>query len=280
MSSGQPTKRRLLQGLAQTFDPLGIITPVLIRSKMLLQRLWKDKVDWDTVLTGEYLIAYQNFVRELSLCDKVCVPRAFNSDSKRKVVRTEIHMYCESSMDAYGCVAYLRKAYADGESESMFNLAKARVAPIKTGWTIPRLELLGAVLAARLLNKIRTSLGFEVDQTICHCDNMAVLAWVKERPGRWKTFVANRVSEIQALTPNVNWVYVRSQNNPADLLSRGCDLSSAKHAALWLSGDAVPEAADAERAPDAEDEAAVDRERRQEVIFSALCVNNDDALMY
>ncbi|XP_026462882.1 uncharacterized protein LOC113369945 [Ctenocephalides felis] len=52
-------------------------------------------------------------------------------------------------------------------------------------------------------------------------DSKIVLAWIKSPSHKWKTFVANRVSEIQTNTDPNNWYHVRSEDNPADLISRG-----------------------------------------------------------
>ncbi|KAJ8879098.1 hypothetical protein PR048_019704 [Dryococelus australis] len=49
----------------------------------------------------------------------------------------------------------------------------------------------------------------------------------------WKTFVANRVSKIQSSTQRDNWHHVKSDDNPADLLSRGMTLKWLIASNLW-----------------------------------------------
>ena len=95
------------------------------------------------------------------------------------------------------------------------------MAPLKKV-TLPRLELLAALLAARLLKFVLTSLYLS-DSTpyTCFTDSTITLAWIKADPAKWKQFVRNRVSEIQTLSDPAQWFHVPGEQNPADLLTRG-----------------------------------------------------------
>ncbi|KAM8718735.1 hypothetical protein ACLKA7_001448 [Drosophila subpalustris] len=44
------TKRVVCSELAQIFDPLGLFAPVVVKAKIFMQRLWEDKLEWDTEL--------------------------------------------------------------------------------------------------------------------------------------------------------------------------------------------------------------------------------------
>lgn len=60
-SSASHTKRSILASIARIFDPLGLLTPVLITAKILMQSLWKLKIDWDESLPPDrYLLNGQN----------------------------------------------------------------------------------------------------------------------------------------------------------------------------------------------------------------------------
>ncbi|GBN90087.1 hypothetical protein AVEN_148487-1 [Araneus ventricosus] len=65
---------------------------------------------------------------------------------------------------------------------------------------------------------------------------MIVLCWLQKEPCYLKTFVANRVSEIQRLTNVDQWRHVSSHDNPADLISRGVDPDRLFESSLWWSG--------------------------------------------
>lgn len=49
---------------------------------------------------------------------------------------------------------------------------------------------------------------------------MITLAWLQGESSKWKTSVANRVSEIQNLTNITDWFHIRSEEIPAHILSR------------------------------------------------------------
>ena len=65
--------------------------------------------------------------------------------------------------------------------------------------TLPRLELLAALLAAVLAVVVAQALRIEKSQIRCWTDSSVALDWIKANPSRWKTFVANRVDKIQQL---------------------------------------------------------------------------------
>ncbi|KAJ8982167.1 hypothetical protein NQ317_013952 [Molorchus minor] len=67
-------------------------------------------------------------------------------------------------------------------------------------------------------------------------DSTIVLSWLSAQPCRWKTFVSNRVSQIQQLTPSAHWRHVSSSDNPADIISRGIEPSELVNAQLWWQG--------------------------------------------
>ena len=67
---------------------------------------------------------------------------------------------------------------------------------------------------------------------------MIALGWLRGRPQRWKTYVANRVEVIQGLTAVEYWRHCRSAENPADLLTRGVHADVLISSSLWFRGPA------------------------------------------
>ena len=124
----------------------------------------------------------------------------------------------------------------EGSWCSSLVFSKARVAPLKP-LTLPRLELLAALMCARLLEFVRDALQLPSDvSSTCWTDSTVVLAWVKSDPSRWKTFVCNRVAEIQSLSNPAHWRHCPGSLNPADLASRGISGEELVKSNLWLHG--------------------------------------------
>ena len=148
----------------------------------------------------------------------------------------QLHGFGDASPKGYGACVYLQAEMVDGTCCSSLIIAKSRVAPLKQV-TLPRLELLGALLCARLLVFARDALGLSGEvQCRCWTDSMVTLSWIRSDPLRWKTFVCNRVTDIQKLVPAERWSFCPGNMNPADLLTRGICAEELVHSRLWLAG--------------------------------------------
>lgn len=73
---------------------------------------------------------------------------------------------CDASQKGYGACVYLRVPSVNKFKVS-FVMSRGRVAPIK-GISLARLELLGALLCARLVTFVKSAL---------HLDDVSVLCW-------------------------------------------------------------------------------------------------------
>ncbi|GFX65783.1 integrase catalytic domain-containing protein [Trichonephila clavipes] len=131
--------------------------------KCLLQDLWKEEIQWDDPLPT--------------------------------------HIEKEWKKCAYGAAIYLRTKSRNGISVKLVT-SKSRVAPLNCV-TLPRLELLGALVAARLASK---------------------------------QFVANRVNEITSLTDPHSWYHCAGKENLADFLSRGLSADCLVSNSRWWTG--------------------------------------------
>lgn len=59
------TKRFILSTVGQIFDPMGLVSPIIIRAKMLLQSLWKEKTSWDEPVSENLCKKWLEFVADL-----------------------------------------------------------------------------------------------------------------------------------------------------------------------------------------------------------------------
>ncbi|XP_065082637.1 uncharacterized protein LOC135705015 [Ochlerotatus camptorhynchus] len=101
--------------------------------------------------------------------------------------------------------------------------------------SLPRLELSAALLLSHLYHKVNTSIALNT-QPFFWSDSTITLHWINSVPSRWKTFVANRVSEVQHLTTNGVWAHVSGMDNPADIISRVMEASQLEESSAWWTG--------------------------------------------
>ncbi|XP_076289809.1 uncharacterized protein LOC143213641 [Lasioglossum baleicum] len=227
------TKRAILSAISKIYDPLGWVTPVTITAKILLQDLWRLRVSWDEALQNEIRVRWNSVYTGLESLKALSLPRWTGLDSSSGPV--ELHGFCDASSHAYAAVVYLKTTSKSGVVNVSLLASKSKVAPISP-LTIPRLELSAALLLARLLEFVRNSLNGRPHSCFCWGDSTIVLAWLRDSPSRWKTFVAHRVHEIQIRAPDVVWRYVPSEDNPADCASRGILGGELAAHSLWWSG--------------------------------------------
>lgn len=221
-----PTKRQVLQSIASIFDPLGLVAPVITSMKLFFQKIIRLNIGWDELIPSD-LVREWGFLRDqLSQIEKCPIERWVQYQTKGK-----LHLFCDASMKAYGAVVYVVNAMG----ESRLLTAKSKLSPSKSV-TLPRLELMAACLGSLLLQSVCDALKCKVQDTICWTDSKIVLAWINHDKNDLKQFVGNRVQIIQQHSLVENWHHVRSELNPADLISRGSSIEKLLHNKLWWNG--------------------------------------------
>ena len=173
----EPTKRHIVSVVGRFYDPLGFMSPVVIQFKILFQELCRSKLDWDQPLNGELLHKWQSLISDLRVGPPISIPRYFLNDIHSEVKSYSLHGFCDASKDAYAAVVYLLIETTAGRY-IRFVSSKTRVAPVHEQ-TIPRLELLSALLLARLMTSITNSLESVLPllQPMCYTDSKVTLYW-------------------------------------------------------------------------------------------------------
>lgn len=232
-----PTMRYVYQVVASQYDPLGYIIPFTTRAKVLIQRLWDKKREWDDpLLPSDLLQAWLEWEAELQYLNKIAIPRCYTStELDSKVCKRDIHIFCDASNNAYGSVAYLRTESPQGQVEVAFITARSRVAP-KRQLSVPRLELCAALSGAQLARLLEKELTLNIQQVTLWSDSKTVLSWIQSDSCRYKVFVGTRIAEIQELTASQAWHYVKSENNPADDITHGKTLHQLSVPSHWKQG--------------------------------------------
>ncbi|XP_044027454.1 uncharacterized protein LOC122864200 isoform X2 [Siniperca chuatsi] len=229
------TKRGVLQTAARIFDPIGFLTPFTVRVKCLFQEMGERGLSWDEPLPTDLTDKWEQWCAELPLLHLVAIPRWYHIEIQPDSHTVKLHVYCDASEKAYSAVAYLQGQNKQGETVTSFVASKSRVAPLKK-MTLPRLELMGALVGARLGHSLLKPLNMEKNQLNLWMDSMITLHWIRSSAQRWKPFVANRVTEIQGLTNPELWSLCAGKMNPADLPTRGQHAQSLIESQLWWNG--------------------------------------------
>ncbi|GFT51373.1 integrase catalytic domain-containing protein [Nephila pilipes] len=142
-----------------------------------------------------------------------------------------VHVFCDASERAYGLVLYI----VTSQSNVHIVCSRNRLAPIKKV-TLPRLELLAALMGTRLLKYFCKEVDIQPSAATLWTDSKITLSWIRSNPNKWKTFVCNRTTEILQYTSPAQWRYCPGTQNHADHLSRGILPSKLSNLKNWWYG--------------------------------------------
>lgn len=223
--SGAQTKRSFLSKTASLFDPLGFLQPYTIRAKILFQEMWISGIEWDEEISPEQQTKANEWFAELKDLQDIDIPRCLREN--KEISETSLQIFTDAAKDAYGAAIYIRHTYEDESVTSRLVASKSRVAPLKSV-SIPRLELMAAVVGVRLSEDVGSCLNISKEQMQFWTDSMDVLYWVHGHSKLFKPFVAHRVGEIQQKTSPAQWRHIPTKLNPADLLTRGLTVDALK----------------------------------------------------
>ena len=217
------------------YDPLGIVAPVILPAKKILQDLCRNfRQDWDETVPECILLKWQERLSSLPSLHGFAMDRCVKPASS-DMVSKQLHGFCDASNIGYGAAVYLRQEDHQGRYHVSFLIGKARLAPLKAT-TIPRLELTAAVVLVRLVQLMKTEMG-ENTQAVYHTDSTTVLRYISNDQRRFPVFVANRVRIIRDFSQPEQWKYIPSQLNPSDCASRGFTMDRFI-SSCWVQGPA------------------------------------------
>ena len=147
------TKRTVVKFMQGHFDPLGFLAPVMVNWKIFCQSLWKNKMGWDDKFTPDLLESFEGLLSRWQSIDF----RINRLASTKKIV--DFHLFVDASKAAYCACIFARCQIVNG-FESKLIFAKSRVTPLK-GITIPRAELLAALIGVRAIKFLQKALRLE-----------------------------------------------------------------------------------------------------------------------
>lgn len=227
------TKRRVISDISRLFDPLGWAAPCVVTSKIFIQKLWLSGLEWDDELTPELATEWHTYRENLLETSQFSIPRWVKT--KADDVLVELHGFCDASEVAYAAAVYIRVIDSQENIKTSLITSRTKVSPVKQQ-SIPRLELMGAVLLSELIVEVAEVIKVAKAHIHAWTDSTVVLAWLSSHPSRWSTFVGNRVSAILTQLDNSHWAHVQSAQNPADIASRGITPQELVCSELWAKG--------------------------------------------
>jgi hypothetical protein len=270
------TRRCILSVVSSVYDPLGLISPVILSGKVILKEVCELGKDWDEELPHYIQQRWELWKAEVRNLLDVRFPRCIKPQGFGKPVRIELHHFSDASMTGYGCCSYVRQFNAIGEVACNLLMAKSRVTPSKIT-TIPRLELQAATLATKLSSLLRKELVIDIAEEYFYTDSEIVLGYISNNAKRFQTFVANRVQQIKNTTGAHQWKHIKTMDNPADYATRGATINDLEDA-FWFQG---PEFLTRGKyiAPDGEQNYAVDPADPEVKMSTTFAMVKDEPLL-
>ena len=148
-----PTKRSIVGVASRVYDPVGFVSPVTIRFKVLFQELCEAKLDWDEPLPLHFLKfnKWRALVSSLQEVQPLTIPGCYFESLPLPVSSCRLLGFCDASKSAYAAVVYLLIEPECG-CLTQFVACKTRVSPV----------LLSALLLSKLMTSITQALEPEL----------------------------------------------------------------------------------------------------------------------
>ena len=227
------TMRTLASYVMQLFDPLELLSPVVQKGRRLVQFLWRLKCKWDDLLEGPWAQAADAYARMLAKVHELHVQRCIRGPLS--VAGWEIVCFVDASSHTMAGCLYQRTLYAGGVIAAQLICSKMKLVPVRKQESIPRVETQAGVIGVKLAFDLATAYGFDMDKVTFFSDSTTLLWWLRTtRP--MTVYVANRVCQILDRTQLAQWQHVSTEENPADIPTRGATPLALKKSQLWWEG--------------------------------------------
>ena len=204
-NASEYTQKKMFSLVPTIFDPLGILSPLTIRIKMLLQPVWKLGKKWDEPLPAELHSSLQKVLDSYFAMVDIEIPKWLNSSANQEN-NHQLHVFVDASTVALSAVAYIRTQKQDEIFQTSFLLGKCKVA------------------GKRLHTLIETEMTLKFEKIYLWTDSRVVLDWISSTK-KQNVFVSNRLEEIKKTTKTDEWNHVPTNFNPADHGTRGLEPS-------------------------------------------------------
>ena len=162
MAQNPSTRRGLLSMLSSINDPLALGAPFLLKGRLIMQQLCKDRLGWDEPIDEKSYYEWLKWRNTLAAMENINIPRCYKrTDFSQIVVEYTLRHFSDASETGYGQVSYLMMIIENGDVHCCLIFGKSRVALVKYV-SIPRLELTTATLSVKISDMLRRELDIPV----------------------------------------------------------------------------------------------------------------------
>ena len=236
------TRRQVLRQVASIFDPLSLLTPVVLQAKLLLRDSWNndtEKLGWDDPLPDCQVSEWIKFFTVMFELETISFARSL-TPAEETVGDPWLIMFSDGAQVSFGACAYIRWKVVSGGYWCRLIMSKGKIAP-KHRSTIPRMELSGATMQVRMEKFIKEHTSFNFAVTWHLVDSSTVLGYLHKDNGSFRPYEGVRVSEIQSNSIYEdgvlqNWAWISGPENPADLTTKPVRPSDIGKDSVWQNG--------------------------------------------
>ena len=236
------TRRQYYSQVQALFDPIGLLSSLLLQAKILLRMTWEGDckdLGWDDPLPSLLVKEIIKFFIDLYELEEVEFARSL-WPQEEVVGDPWLVTLSDGSILAFGANVYIVWKLISGERWATLVVSKSKIAP-KNRISVPRLELNGAVLNKRLTEFVSSSLSMNFERKIHLVDSSTVLGYVHKEDAKLKPYEGIRVSEIQTAGEFVNgrlkdWAWVEGKDNVSDWSTKPRSASELKAGGFWQKG--------------------------------------------
>ena len=226
--------RRVLAGrVAGVFDPLGLATPFTAKLKLDLSIIISNTKGWDDLADQKYLDTWIDNLAETQQLAAIQVPRSLLSQFESMDGSAELIIATDASQYIAAAAVYLRVQVAPDKFKCLLMAAKSRIV---SKLTVPRAELRACTLGACLGSVVKQNCKGLVTKTTFVSDSAVALSWLVTDTRPLQVGVRNQVIQVRRFSDLADWYHVPSADNPADIATRGADVSNIGAGSEWMNG--------------------------------------------
>lgn len=136
------TEREVLSQLSSVYDPLGLISPVMVQGKAIYRDACDDCKSWNSAVSDDIKQRWNKWTNQLrNVQVPTSIPREVNDSTG-----VHLHVFADASMTACSAVAIAVIEHSSGVKKGHLT-SKSRISKRIT--TIPRLELISGHMTGR-----------------------------------------------------------------------------------------------------------------------------------